>query len=89
MKCHVIIILDTTGTTNAFYEIEKRKETVKEKQKQRRQIEREEKKMKEQKEENRRNKLSWPLRGGRHLKNTTTCKQSKTEKGKNDKGKND
>ena len=32
MQCHVII-LDTTGTTYTFYEIEKRKETIKEKTK--------------------------------------------------------
>ena len=30
MRCHVIIrVLDTTGTTYTFYEIEKRKETKK------------------------------------------------------------
>ena len=42
MQCHDII-LDTTGTTYTFYEIEKRKETQpNRKQEQRRQIEREE-----------------------------------------------
>ena len=47
MQCHVII-LDTTGTTHAFYEIEKRKETNKEKQ--------------ENKEDKSKEKYPWYLR---------------------------
>ena len=93
--CHQCIILDTSGTTCTFYEIEKRKETKK-KQKQRRQIEIEEEKKLKMEETNCR---APPRRGcGRHLleknqlakkkrrtkKNITTCKQSKT---KNQKGK--
>ena len=41
-----VIILDTTGTTYIFYEIEKQKETIKEKKNQKRQIEREKQKRK-------------------------------------------
>ena len=99
MQCHAII-LGTTGTTYTFYEIQKRKETIKEKQKQRRQIERENEKNK--KKGTRRNNLSCPPPAGevantlkrtsgekrKRKRNTAACKQSKTKnQGKNDKRK--
>ena len=49
MQCH-LIVLDTTGMTHTFYEIEKRKETKK-KRKQRRQSEREKERRKKHKKQ--------------------------------------
>ena len=66
MKSHVII-LDTTGTTCTFYEIEKRNETIEEsRQKQRRQTKEKtkNKNKEEKKRKKKRNKLSCPPPAG-------------------------
>ena len=78
MQCRVIKILDTTGTTYTIYEIGKRKETIKEKNKNNEDKSKEKKKKNERK--NKRNHLSClppRRRGGQHLKKNELEKKTK------------
>ena len=80
MQCHVMI-LNMKGTTYTFYELEKRKGTIKEKTETRKTNR--ERKRKKMKAKTRRNNLSCPpprRRGGQHLKKNELEKRKKITK---------